>query len=269
MNNYEVLVAWRLAGAFCLAFILIVTFWKIDSEFENRSFCDAEVTITTSKIVIGSSLSRDAFAANDDTFPQSVVFWEGGLAPDIGFSLLECALQTNASTIFIEANTFSSAKDYKTDIQYFLQKFTQKVRSIIDEFIGKDEKFDVFIGNDEKFTEVWNGIWPRKIYVSDVQTAVSDVWSYRLKNLVSLTKKKVILFEPPMTTWKSHVRNFNFVYEDEIRKLSSNSGLPLLNVWPIWDDEYFRDSNGHLNTHGSVRFQGEFWNMVDNSNYGN
>ena len=259
MNNYEVLVAWRLAGAFCLAFILIVSLWKVDSEFENRSFCDAEVTITTSKIVIGSSLSRDAFAANDDTFPQSVVFWKGGLAPDIGFSLLECALQTNASTIFIEANTFSSAKDYKTDIQYFLQKFTQKVRSIIDEFIGKDEKF----------TEVWNGIWPRKIHVSDVQTAVSDVWSYRLKNLVSLTKKKVILFEPPMTTWKSHVRNFNFVYEDEIRKLSSNSGLPLLNVWPIWDDEYFRDSNGHLNTHGSVRFQGEFWNMVDNSNYGN
>jgi len=126
MNNYEVLVAWRLAGAFCLAFILIVTFWKIDSEFENRSFCDAEVTITTSKIVIGSSLSRDAFAANDDTFPQSVVFWEGGLAPDIGFSLLECALQTNASTIFIEANTFLSAKDYKTDIQYFFKSLRKK-----------------------------------------------------------------------------------------------------------------------------------------------
>lgn len=259
MKTYEVAVAWGIAICVVLGFLATVFLW----EFDKVSWCDNTDKLDDKNIVIGSSLSRAAFAASnlkDNGSSEIIVFWNGGLKAEDGFQQLECALENGASNIFIEANTFAFMRqDYAKPLDFVFRTFTRKVKNMLGRVLPHNENnLKTYRSN-----YVWDGFWPLHGKPGSLEVAIHNTWAGPLRMLGKQEATMIALFEPPLTDWKSHSRALSLDYEVEILELADSSHLPLVAIWSVWESKYFYDANSHLNLAGSIKFQDEFWHALD------
>lgn len=270
MTGRQMALAWAIAigvTAFC-----VVLLQQASSRGYALACPGGAASLRGEAVVIGSSLSRSAFAASDPQVPPPLAahLWTvSNLGAGSGLALIRCAAQKGADTIFVEANTFvfgpnagfsAGQSTWQMRLEAQLQSFSAQLYffpRLANFALGKRIIDPAAAPFDGRLPD--HPRWPRSL--------LPDALAERLEQIASAYPAKVFLFEPPRTLPQRAAIGEDFGQDPGalLQAFAQRAQVPVLEIWPGWENDYFVDYYSHLSTAGRARFLAEFqaaWDRV-------